>query len=250
MGLPNVILILAENQRRVAVGLDRLEIALNLGWYTEISESGLAQALKMLVSNPLQRKMMSERGRQLVDGAGVDRVVSSMEKPAQLSLPTDHLRVRCACFQDAELLWQWANDPTVRMSSFRPESIPLDEHIEWYKEKLASPDTRIWILELNQVPVAQVRYDRVNTDTAEISFSVVSEHRGRGLGTRSLVLTSGMVCRELGVKRLRGRVFSSNDASVRVFTKAGFECVGQEQVSDKLCMIFVREFSETTGEVL
>ena len=250
MGLPNVILVLAENQRGVAEGLGTLGIALNLGWYAEISELELAQTLEMLIANPAYRKAMSEKGRQLVDGAGANSVVSAMNKLVQTAPAADRLRVRRACFQDAELLWQWANDPSVRANSFHPEPILLDEHLEWYKEKLTSSDTRIWILELNQVPVAQIRYDRVNTDTAEISFSVVSEHRGRGLGTRSLVLTSGMVCRELGVKRLRGRVFSSNDASVRVFTKAGFECVGQEQVSDKLCMIFVREFSETTGEVL
>ena len=250
MGLPNIILILAENQRRVAVGLDKLDIALNLGWYTEISESGLAQALKMLISNPLHRKMMSERGRELVDGTGVDRVVSSMEKPAQPSLPTDHLRVRHARFQDAQLLWQWANDPTVRANSFHPEPISLDEHIEWYREKLTSSDTCIWILEVNQVSVAQVRYERVHTDTARISFSVVSDHRGRGLGTRVLVLTSVMACRELNVKRLRGAVLSSNEASIRAFTKAGFECVGQEQISGKLCDIFVRECPEAIGEAL
>ena len=190
---------------------------------------------------------MSEKGQQMVDGAGTDRVVSVMGEPAQTVAAADHLQVRHACFQDAELLWQWANDPTVRASSFHPEPIPLDEHIEWYKEKLTSPDTRILILELDQEPVAQVRYDRVDTDTAEIDFSVVPDHRGRGLGTRALVLTSGMACRELGVKCLKGVVFSANEASVRAFTKAGFECVGQEQVCDKLCHIFVRECSEIIG---
>ena len=249
MGLPNVILVLAENQRGVAEGLGSRGIALNLGWYTDTSELDLAQALTMLMCSPACRKPMSERGRQMVNGAGTDRIVSVMNELAQTAPAADHLRVRCACFQDAELLWQWANDPTVRMSSFRPESIPLDEHIEWYKEKLASPDTRIWILELNQVPVAQVRYDRIDRDTAEIGFSVESNYRGRGLGTRVLALTSDMACRELGVKRLKGIVFSSNETSVRTFTRAGFECVGQEQVSDKLCHIFVRECSQTIGEV-
>ncbi len=99
------------------------------------------------------------------------------------------------------------------------------------------------------MPVAQVRYDRIDTDAAEIDFSVVSDYRGKGLGTRVLVLTAAMVCKELGVKRLKGVVFSSNEASMHVFANAGFECVGQEQVSGKLCSIFVRECGETIREV-
>ena len=250
MGLPTAILELAENQRGVAEGLDSRGVALNLGWYAEVSELNLTKALKTLMPNPARRKAMSEEGQRLVDGTGTDYVVSSMDKLAQSGPLTDHLRVRSACFQDAELLWRWANDPSVRANSFHPEAIPLDEHIEWYKEKLTSSDTRIWILELDQVPVAQVRYDRVDTDTAEIDFSVVPDYRGRGLGTRALVLTSGMAYKNLGVKSLKGVVFSANEASVRAFAKADFECVGQKQVSDKLCNIFVRECSETVGEVL
>ena len=250
MGLPNVILVLAENQRGVAEGLDARGIALNLGWYVQVSELDFAQALKMLMSNPARCKAMSEKGRQIVDGAGTDRVVSVMDELDRAVPAANHLWVRPARLSDAKLLWQWANDPTVRANSFHPEPISLDEHIKWYSEKLASPDTRIWILELNQVPVAQIRYDRVDTDTAEIGFSVVPDYRGRGLGTQTLVLTSSMACRELGVKRLKGVAFRSNEASVRAFTKAGFEHVGQEQISGKPCHIFVREWSETIGEVL
>ena len=250
MGLPNVILVLAENQRGVAEGLDSRGVALNLGWYAKISELGLAQALKTSMFNPARCKAMSEEGQKLVDGAGTDRVVSVMDERGQIVVAADHLQVRRACFQDAELLWQWANDPTVRANSFHPEAIPLDTHIEWYKGKLASPDTCIWILELCQVPVAQVRYDRVDTDTAKIDFSVVPDYRGRGLGTRALVLTSGVSCRELGMKSLKAVVLSSNESSICAFRKAGFKRVGQKHVSGKLCYIFVRECSKNLGEVL
>jgi len=39
MGLPNVILVLADNQRDIAEGLDDLGIAINMGWYAAVSES-------------------------------------------------------------------------------------------------------------------------------------------------------------------------------------------------------------------
>jgi len=170
--------------------------------------------------------------------------VSKINKLTSRALPTEQARIRPAGFQDAELLWLWANDPIVRANSFHPEAIPFDGHLKWYKRKVESPETRIWLLELDQVPVAQIRYDHVQGDTAEIGVSVSSEYRGKGLGTRLLQITSGMACEELNVKCLKGVVFSSNKASARAFTKAGFECVGQEFISDKLCYLFVWKCSK------
>jgi UDP-2,4-diacetamido-2,4,6-trideoxy-beta-L-altropyranose hydrolase len=241
MGLPNAILVLAENQRKNAESLASAGIALNLGWYEEINELGLTETLNVLMSDQICRKEMSAKGRKLVDGAGTHRALSHMlAQPIQL---TGDLRLRRGSIQDAELLWRWANDPGVRKNSLHPETIPLSEHVEWLHGKIASSGTRIWILELNQLPVAQIRYDRVHNNTAEIDFSVAPEYRHRGLGTMVLVLTYYIACRELGVKRLRGLVVSSNKASAYAFAKAGFENIGQEEVSHKHCDIFVWEYS-------
>jgi UDP-2,4-diacetamido-2,4,6-trideoxy-beta-L-altropyranose hydrolase len=246
MGLPNVVLMLAENQREVAEGLDRYGVALNLGWYTGISESSLARVLNDIISDPTRRKATSEKGKQLVDGTGVERVAATLDP----SDAEDSLQVRPARWEDVELLWRWANDPTVRANSFHPDLIPLDDHMEWYKDKLASSDTHFWIIEHDQVPVAQIRYDRVHRTEAKISFSVARDHRGRGIGTKTVTLTFEMACKELGAKHIKGIVFSSNKASQRAFIKAGFRNVGQERVSGKPCHVFVRECPETTGETL
>jgi len=248
MGLPTVLLVLADNQQGIAEGLDSRGVALSVGWYAEISELRLTQAMKMLISNSKRRKAMSENGRQLVNGVGTDRVISVMGEPFQEISETDHLRMRPASFGDAEVLWKWTNDPTVRAHSFHPGPIPLDGHTEWYKGKLAFPDTRIWILELNQVAVAQIRYDRISRDTAEIDLSVAPDCQGRGLGTRALILTSDIACKELGVRRVKGVVFSSNRASRRAFAKAGFQCIGLETISGELCQVFERACSESIEE--
>lgn len=248
LGLPNVVLELAENQRGIAEGLDSRGVALNVGWYAEISKLDLAQTLKTLMFNPARRKTMSEEGQKLVHGTGTDKIVSVMHKATQSALLSDHLQVRPARLEDVELLWRWTNDQVVRANSFHPDSIPYDKHIEWYQEKLQSPNTCIWMLGLDREPAGQVRYDRVDTDEAVISFSIAADYRGKGISTKALVLTSGMACRELGVKRLKGVVFLSNEASRHAFAKAGFQCVGDEKISGKLCHIYVRECSESIGE--
>jgi len=246
MGLPNVILVLAENQREVANGLDKHGTALNLGWCTGISESSLTQVLEEIISDSPRRELMSKKGKQLVDGTGVERAIAAMDSRNG----ENRLQVRLARWNDMELLWRWANDPSVRANSFHSDPIPLDEHIQWYKSKLASSDTRFLIIEHNQMPVAQIRYDRINEYEAEINFSVAREYRGRGIGTEALALPFEMACKELKVKRIKGVVFSSNGASQRAFMRAGFRNIGQERVSGKPCHVFVRTCRGTTRETL
>ena len=243
MGLPSILLVTAENQQKVGAGLAHGGIAINLGWFADVSENAIAKSLQTLVFDSDGRKRMSVLGRQAVNGNGAKNVISAMDQHIQLE--TDPLHFRYAAPEDAKLLWQWANDPTVRANSFNSDPISLDEHLEWYRGKLNSPDTRFLILELGQSPVAQIRYDRIDSQTAEIAFSVAPQSRGQGIGTRALMLTKGPACKELGVQRFLGSVLSSNRSSIRAFTKAGFRCTEQKLIHQKLSSIFVMENPQT-----
>lgn len=236
MGLPSVILILAENQMENASELDRRGVAMSLGWSSNVSETRLAQALQALALDRARREAMGDAGQSLVDGEGADRVLSSMIE----STPSEaDSQVRRATLEDARLLWGWANDTGVRANSFHPEIITWDEHIDWFRSKLASDDTRFWILEVNQLPVAQIRYDRSEKDSAVVGYSVAAGCRGRGLGTRLLVMTSKIACRELGVRQLKGVTLTSNVASAHAFAKAGYQFVSKDCMSGRECGVYV-----------
>jgi UDP-2,4-diacetamido-2,4,6-trideoxy-beta-L-altropyranose hydrolase len=236
MGLPNTVLTLAENQRGIAEGLDEHGTALSMGWHSKVTQSGLASILQDIIFDRERREEMSEKGRRLVDGAGFERVIALMNG----ALNTEgRLQVRPAHMNDAQLLWRWANDPIVRVNSFQPDPIPLEDHIEWYNNRLSSPDTRFWIIELGQEPVAQIRYDRGANSEAEISFSVERAHRGKGIGTKTIMLTRELACEELALRRIRAVVFSSNKASQRTFVKSGFKHLGQKQISGHMCDVFL-----------
>jgi len=71
MGVPNLIVILAENQRPIAEGLDRAGVAVNSGWYTDLSSAEITRTLTHLLVEEKQRARMSQRARELVDGKGV-----------------------------------------------------------------------------------------------------------------------------------------------------------------------------------
>jgi UDP-2,4-diacetamido-2,4,6-trideoxy-beta-L-altropyranose hydrolase len=151
---------------------------------------------------------------------------------------TAPLSIRPAAAEDVELFWAWANDLTVRCCSFNREPIPYDSHVTWFQQRLSAPGIRMWVLELDQVPVGQIRYERKQPGVAEIGFSVDNRYRGRGLGTKILELTAERAFAELGVNRIIGVVLLSNPASRRAFIKAGFVPVSPKRIAGQVCDIF------------
>lgn len=80
MGLPAIVLVLAQNQRENAERLGKIGATLNLGLHAEVSAKQIAKALRLLLEDCPSRAAMSERGQELVDGRGADRVIATVAK--------------------------------------------------------------------------------------------------------------------------------------------------------------------------
>jgi RimJ/RimL family protein N-acetyltransferase len=146
------------------------------------------------------------------------------------------LNIRPADAGDARRIWEWANDPAARANSFRPAPIPWEAHLAWYQGRLADPGTRIWILEADGAAVGQIRYERDDRGrAAEISFTVGAAHRGRGYGAALVGLTRDLAVAELGVEELVAISFAENEASRRVFLRAGFATPGVVEIRGRAC---------------
>jgi UDP-2,4-diacetamido-2,4,6-trideoxy-beta-L-altropyranose hydrolase len=86
MGLPNVLLVLAENQRSIAEGLSEADVTLNLGWFEQVMDVHIVEALSSLLNDRNRRQQMSYNGQMLVDGMGSERAVSALQVQMQLHL--------------------------------------------------------------------------------------------------------------------------------------------------------------------
>lgn len=78
LGLPMVLIPVADNQRPIAERLGKLDIALVLGWYENVPLDTIATVLNHLVKERETRLRMSQAGRTLVDGEGGKRVIDTM----------------------------------------------------------------------------------------------------------------------------------------------------------------------------
>ncbi|MFN3648003.1 MAG: GNAT family N-acetyltransferase [Armatimonadota bacterium] len=132
------------------------------------------------------------------------------------------LHLRGATADDAELLWQWTNDPAVRASSFSSAPIPWEEHVRWLDGVLANPDRVLWIAEGDlREPVGQVRFDRVG-DHVVISVSLASTCRGRGYGPALIGAACSKYRLSVAPVEVVAYIKDENAASVRAFERAGF----------------------------
>jgi UDP-2,4-diacetamido-2,4,6-trideoxy-beta-L-altropyranose hydrolase len=78
MQVPAVILVIADNQQRIADALDAAGAAKTLGWHADVSPQKLASTVHQLAHGANVRGDMARQGRRLVDGGGVSRVIKGM----------------------------------------------------------------------------------------------------------------------------------------------------------------------------
>lgn len=133
------------------------------------------------------------------------------------------LTIRAARLEDMHLYFNWSNDPMTRKQSFNTEPIPWENHQVWFSKKLSNPNALLYVLELANTPVAQVRFD-LEANTATISFSIDKDFRGRKLGT--LVLQKSIKQLKKAhpqVDSIIGYVKNDNIPSLKTFEYLGFQ---------------------------
>jgi UDP-2,4-diacetamido-2,4,6-trideoxy-beta-L-altropyranose hydrolase len=240
-GVPALFISLADNQRPLAEALQDAGAAVDLGWHSTLGTGELRARFTDLMGNPQTRRAMAQTARSLVDGNGAARVAARLRgSPFYL---------RRAGIDDAPLLFRWANMPEVRRSAFSVQPIAWESHLIWFREKLSSEDSALYIaVDNGERPIGQIRFDRTDPETAEIDVSVAVEATGRGFGTALLKeATAVFLSDEPGVNVLCGRIKPDNTASIRVFEKAGYRRGPEENRDGRNAVCFTRSRNEREG---
>ncbi len=94
LGLPSVLLVLAENQLPVARELSHMGIAIHASSDEQAMKEGMCGRVRSLLLASGLRREMSQRGCGLVDGGGAERVVAAMRDfgvRVESDAPREHL---------------------------------------------------------------------------------------------------------------------------------------------------------------
>ena len=129
---------------------------------------------------------------------------------------------RQATESDCDLLYEWANDKTVRAGSFCSEPIPYEGHCRWFANVLASKEIIQLIYMVDNDPVGQVRLT-VEGDKAELGYSICSRYRMQGQGKRMLGLLPEYIRENYPeIKAITAKVKPENAASHRNLLAVGY----------------------------
>lgn len=215
LGLPTVVVSLAENQRPASNSLAEANLIHYAGHITDIKIEHLKQLLQSLIKGTQKLTELAMQNQLQVDGLGALRLTEVMSHSA-----TQELLLRPACEEDIVLYYNWANDPVVRKNAVNATTIPWTTHQVWFVSKLHDLNSRLFVLEASGLPVGQIRFDREG-DEALIDYSLDSIVRGRGWGSRLVALGLDLM-QQIEPVRLRAEVKVGNEASSAVFLRVGF----------------------------
>lgn len=127
---------------------------------------------------------------------------------------------RVVILDDAEILYEWANDSVTRSNSFNTGFIEWEEHCKWFKNKLADNNCLMLMFCLENKPVGVVNF-QIRDKNAIIGITLSPGHRGKGLGAK-IILSGCSRFWETHCENIIAKIKKTNIASIKSFKKAGF----------------------------
>ncbi len=96
------------------------------------------------------------------------------------------ITLRAATADDGEFLLALRNEPSVRAASFSKDLVSAEAHRAWLAETLRGTERKLFVVEHEGQRVGQIRLDQRDPTSHEVSVSVASAARGRGVASAAL----------------------------------------------------------------
>ncbi|MEO5354374.1 MAG: UDP-2,4-diacetamido-2,4,6-trideoxy-beta-L-altropyranose hydrolase [Magnetococcus sp. XQGC-1] len=219
LGLACVLVIVAANQRLVAHVQAAAGVAVVLGESGDVSSAQLTEVVRNVVHDPGQCRQMQKKAASLCDGLGVNRV--AMALLPLFAKDGQPLGLRPATWADMEQVWEWQRAPGTRRYARHPQVPTIEEHRQWFAQRLQNSRCVFNIILHAQQPVGVLRLDRL-PDAAvpryEISIFLAPERYRLGIASGALQLARML----LPDAEFLAEVLEDNLASMALFQSLGY----------------------------
>lgn len=218
--LPSITLELADNQTYVLKQLDDAGVIKNLGRIENLEQSKFLEEFSTLIASSSALKHMQENASFVCDGKGAERVKCYLLSP-DITKDEAVVTLRPMLQQHCKILFNWQQIPEIRKFARSPESPKWEEHQEWYKATLHNADRHLYMIDYDGKPAGMLRLDRVSDNIYEVSILIDPQYHGLGLASSALRLARKL----LPDAFFKAEVLEGNDASHKLFQKAGYEAI-------------------------
>jgi UDP-2,4-diacetamido-2,4,6-trideoxy-beta-L-altropyranose hydrolase len=226
MGLPSIVVTVAENQVDSIKNLDRDNYLTWIGNADQIDENIIYREVLKAIKNTNKTIGTQQKCQSLINGKGAEIVAKFITIGPDLKT----LSIRKATIKDSLLYWHWANDSVVRENSLNQQVIELKNHKAWFKKRLNNTNTTLFLIESDHHPIGQVRFDCLSSNCT-INYSLAKQFRKFNLGM--IILSKAIDC--LGRNHtftLIGKIRGNNKASIKVFERLGFSEIADKKKCD------------------
>lgn len=212
LGLPTVLLVLAENQKPGAKALQQSGL---VGQIHDPKHPRWQAAFKTELQSYLADPQNAPKiDATHVDGSAVSRICACL-LGAMISL-------RPATDADGQNIWTWRHAQDAWKFNKHPEPTPLETHLIWFEKALKNPQQALFIAQLQGNDIGYLRFDHIPDGGAEISICLGENARGYGLG-QALIRRGCQVPLPWGGLYLSAWTHQDNHQSIRAFCAAGFK---------------------------
>lgn len=224
LGLPALVLELADNQKSTARALHAAGAAINLGAVTNLQPALVQETIRSLAKAPKALTLMQQSAARICDGLGADIVAAYLQPhmPDKYGRP---IRLRPMHLQDAEQVFAWQCLPETRRHARNPHPPKWEEHLHWMQKTLSDTSRVLMMILCNEVPAGVVRLDKQDeNESFEISILLSPDYYKKGIASVALEMVKTLYPRAL----LLAHVRQENMASRKLFTSQGFRAFKQE----------------------
>ena len=217
LGLPSIVLVLADNQRAIADQLHAAGAARQLDIHTAQFGRELAKVLQH--TDAIAWAKCSRHAAALLDGEGVHRVAAALA-----DVDTAPAVLRPLTEADVEQIWQWRNHPQIRRWMFHGDEIPLEQHWQWYRSQSHNADVHLCLFTRGAAQ-GFVHFRHLGSRVYEWGFYLSPDSppgNGRHLGRAALDYAFST----LGAHKVSARVLAYNARSLALHQKLHFNQEG------------------------
>ncbi len=225
-----------DNQKTMLAGCTDLDCCYSVGNYNEMSTAELTTHIRNYILSGKWKDHTANQ-KKIITGDSNTRLLRYLKE----LVIEDQIVIRIARVEDMITYFNWANDPEVRKNSVQTAEIALDDHKQWFYNKISSLDSELYYFELDNLPMGQVRFDLAG-NVFRIGFSIDKNFRKRGLG--KIILQKAMKTLLFEYNKplsLEAIVKPENDSSVKIFQGLDFDRAESVALDGKKYLRFVKE---------
>lgn len=240
VGLPLLIIVVAENQRKGAETLAKKGVLIHLGWHERVNKNDIINKFNELNEKHEVLHELSKSAKQYVDGLGASRVANILFRFVKLPLAPQGFRFELIDGGERHTasILKWRNDEKLNRHFIDRRVLTETDQSQFLKDYFLKERFDFILVAEKEgdkkgLPVGVFGIKNIRSQPEIGQLIGETSYLGRGLGLAATEALVRFAFGDLGLERVYARVNEKNASNLGLLKKLNFSVVKQERVNDE-----------------